>query len=84
VWVCYDRARLRDIEWFGCFEVSIVSIPIEIFMSKRPLKEPVLVKIMFRNCIKYRENFLKFENFILVFMTTNVVLKFPRYVYDVC
>ena len=36
--------------------MSIVSIPIEIFMSKRPLKEPVLVKIMFRNCIKYREN----------------------------
>jgi len=25
-------------------------------MSKRPLKEPVLMKIMFRNCIKYREN----------------------------
>ena len=36
--------------------MSIVSIPIEIFMSKRPLKEPVLMKIMFRNCIKYREN----------------------------
>ena len=36
--------------------MSIVSIPIEIFMSKRPLKEPVLMKIMFRNYIKYREN----------------------------